>query len=294
MAFADLLDARLLPVHVLPDESAFPQGDPGRKRERFRVLASIEALLGTAGGTANGRREPVHVQIGGPAERLAAVAGERGAAMLVVGSHGGGTLRRAPLGSVAAELINSPPCPVLVVPPGAAASPDRPRPGRWWGPSVVCGIDGSARSLVAAGVGSRLARRTGRRLVFAHAYRPDPGHRTYASLLMDYPGLLWRERQRGLKLLKAAEQELTRQPVPERRLSCGEAVRALSRLAGRERAELIVVGSRARGALRADLVRSVCGGLAASAPVPVLVVPSRGGECQGSESPAAGGPTSAT
>jgi nucleotide-binding universal stress UspA family protein len=60
------------------------------------------------------------VEFGAPAKRLVAVAEEAGAELIVVGSRGRGALRAALLGSVSAELIGLSPCPVLVVPPGAA------------------------------------------------------------------------------------------------------------------------------------------------------------------------------
>jgi nucleotide-binding universal stress UspA family protein len=57
------------------------------------------------------------LQLGDPVERLAEVADEQEAAMLVVGSRGRGALRSALLGSVSAGLLAKAPCPVVVVPP---------------------------------------------------------------------------------------------------------------------------------------------------------------------------------
>jgi nucleotide-binding universal stress UspA family protein len=228
-AFNDLVGARLLPVHVLPDQAPFPYGDQAtRERKRLNATQSIKAILGERGSDA--RRESLRIEIGDPAERLVAIAEEYGAAMVVVGSRGRGPIKRALLGSVSAALLARSPCPVLVVPPGAVGRP--------------------------------------------HAYRPDTSSRGHAGMLMNHPGLLWDERQAGLRLLAAAERKLTRLPVPELRLPLGEPARALRRIARRERAELIVVGTRERGAARSALFGSVSGALAASAPVPVLVVPS--------------------
>jgi nucleotide-binding universal stress UspA family protein len=60
------------------------------------------------------------VVIGYPAERLADLADEEGAQMIVVGSRGRGAFKAAFLGSVSTSLIGVARCPVLVVPPGAA------------------------------------------------------------------------------------------------------------------------------------------------------------------------------
>ena len=61
------------------------------------------------------------VMHGLPAERLADLADEEGAAFIVVGSRGRGAFKAAILGSVSRDLIGVARCPVLVVPPGAAA-----------------------------------------------------------------------------------------------------------------------------------------------------------------------------
>jgi len=271
-AFADALDAGLLPVHVLSEEPSFPYGDDAaRERERRAAIHAAEQVVGQGTLRAQ-RRGELRIEIGRPAERLAAVARERSAEMLVVGSRGRGPLKRALLGSVTAELLGSAPCPVLAVPPGAvrrAATRWAPRPRP---PSVVCGIDGSGNALDAAEVASGLAARMGKRLVLAHAYRPDTGSRNHAEILMHYPSLLWQERRAGAALLEAAEERLTQFAEPDLRLVLGDPARAVRRVAGRERAELIVVGSRGRGTVKTALFGSVSGALAASAPVPVLVV----------------------
>jgi nucleotide-binding universal stress UspA family protein len=59
------------------------------------------------------------VSIGFPAGRLADVAAEERAELVVVGSRGRGRIKAALLGSVSNDLIGVAPCPVLVVPPQA-------------------------------------------------------------------------------------------------------------------------------------------------------------------------------
>jgi hypothetical protein len=61
--------------------------------------------------------------------RQAAV--DEGALFLVVGSRGQGHVRQALLGSVSGALGRDAPCPVVIVPPGAAElSVPLPTPGR--------------------------------------------------------------------------------------------------------------------------------------------------------------------
>jgi nucleotide-binding universal stress UspA family protein len=57
------------------------------------------------------------VESGHPADRLVAVAEAERASLIVVGSHG---TRSSLLGSISAEVSRRAPCPVVVVPPGAA------------------------------------------------------------------------------------------------------------------------------------------------------------------------------
>lgn len=65
------------------------------------------------------------VVVGYPAERLADLADEEEAELIVVGSRGRGAFKAAFLGSVSTSLIGVARCPVLVVPPGAADPPDQ-------------------------------------------------------------------------------------------------------------------------------------------------------------------------
>jgi nucleotide-binding universal stress UspA family protein len=65
------------------------------------------------------------VVYGFPADRLADLADEERAVLLVVGSRGRGAFKAAFLGSVSTDVIGVARCPVLVVPPGAAAAGER-------------------------------------------------------------------------------------------------------------------------------------------------------------------------
>jgi nucleotide-binding universal stress UspA family protein len=56
-----------------------------------------------------------------PAEALVQVAEDRGASMIVVGTHGEGPIRRLLIGSVAHRLLEISPVPVLVVRSGACS-----------------------------------------------------------------------------------------------------------------------------------------------------------------------------
>lgn len=61
----------------------------------------------------------VMVEEGDVAERVAAVAAELGADLVVAGTEGRGGIRGMILGDTTREILRRSPCPVVVVPPGA-------------------------------------------------------------------------------------------------------------------------------------------------------------------------------
>jgi nucleotide-binding universal stress UspA family protein len=123
-ALATRLRARLVLAHVtpsphLPGVSAVP----GALDELRRIeLEEGEELLGELAGEESVSGAELRVAVGSPGGSLADVAAEEGAGLVVVGSRGRGALASAILGSVAAEVIRSSHCPVVVV-------PARPQPG---------------------------------------------------------------------------------------------------------------------------------------------------------------------
>jgi len=245
------LGRRLVAVHVAEDHSG-----------PSHLLDSISRGVG-----AEARAEQ-----GDPAERLAESSLEENAELVVVGSRGRHPVTAAVLGSVSGDLARLCPRPVVVVP----ADLELPWPGGVSAaPSLVCGIDGSPGSERAARLAQALGGALGLRLVFAHAYRPVATSRAHQEILEDLPMLLEREREAGEALVGRA----TAQLGGEGRAVLGEAVEGLESVARQEGAELVVVGSRGRGAAGAALLGSTSAALAGSAPWPVVVLPA-GAEIQ--------------
>jgi nucleotide-binding universal stress UspA family protein len=122
---------------------------------------------------------------------------------------------------------------------------------------IVAGVDGSPQSRAVASVAARLARGLGRRLILAHA-AADP-----STFLFPDTGERGRQRARaieqGFALLKRIASTLP-DAVSQTAVVLGSPDEALASFCHQEQAELLVVGSVSRA-------------LAASAPVPVLVVP---------------------
>lgn len=122
---ADRLDARLVLAHVVEPAAPYATIGPlsGATPPFFETMVEREAegerLLGAVAETAGSGRAEQRVVTGIPAERLADLADDESAQLIVVGSRGHGPLRSALLGSVSTSLIGLARCPVLVVPPGA-------------------------------------------------------------------------------------------------------------------------------------------------------------------------------
>ena len=127
-SLADRLRLRLVVAHVAePDHIPYAAAAPfGRVSGPAAVVEGVEAtlasaerlldeLLGSAGLVDVERR----IEVGVPAERLADIADEVDAELIVVGSRGRGAFRSAFLGSVSNVLVGVARCPVLIVPRGA-------------------------------------------------------------------------------------------------------------------------------------------------------------------------------
>jgi nucleotide-binding universal stress UspA family protein len=140
-------------------------------------------------------------------------------------------------------------------------------------PTIVCGVDGSRNATIALGAAARLADQLGARLVVAHVVQggftsgPVEGVRS-ATFGRNVEADL----AAGERLLHDVldGEEL---PDAERQVVLGFPADQLADLADAEEAELIVVGSRGRGALRAAFLGSVSTDLIGVARCPVLVVP---------------------
>ena len=88
-----------------------------QERAANRLLIDLGATMGL-------EHAERRVVVGYAAERLADLADEEEAELIVVGSRGRGAFKAAFLGSVSSSVIGVARCPVLVVPPGAADGPE--------------------------------------------------------------------------------------------------------------------------------------------------------------------------
>jgi nucleotide-binding universal stress UspA family protein len=242
--FARELDRTLVLVHVAENPPTFPYGD-ARLRElqrRDAVEAATPMLERTSAYVPDVERE-IKVVFGDAAEALIAVASEQCAELLVVGSRGRGPLASVVLGSVSARLAAVAPCPVVVVPSPHAADRWLARPAN---SRLVCGVDDSVGSVRAVRHAAVLAHRLD--------LRPSSVHVDADSTWEDAP-------------LAPPRGSLASPTV-----FAGDPVEILREQGTEPDTSLLVVGSRGGTSWRAPL-GSVSRQLAASAAVPVLVVP---------------------
>ncbi len=96
------LDARLIGVSAAREEGELPEAE-----------AIVQKMLMRA--NRQGIPMEIHVSIGAPDDIIVQIAHDKQANLIVVGSHGRTGLKRLLMGSTAARVIGSAPCPVLVV-----------------------------------------------------------------------------------------------------------------------------------------------------------------------------------
>ena len=144
--------------------------------------------------------------------------------------------------------------------------------------SIVCGVDGSAEARAALQVAAGLAERLRLRLVVAHvaepAYIPPAAAASLGGPAGRYAVMEEVESQEE-NAERLLEEVLANSGLvhAERRAAVGVPDEWLADLADEEDAELLVVGSRGRGAFRAAFLGSVSGSLVGVARCPVLIVP---------------------
>ena len=142
---------------------------------------------------------------------------------------------------------------------------------------IVCGVDGSPDSQAALRVAADMAARLGLRLIMANVVEPSLAPYAGAASLggaMSQPQFPTTDDQEAVaKGLLTRLSAATGLEQADRRIVIGYPAERLADLADEEGAELIVVGSRGRGAFKAAVLGSVSSSLIGVARCPVLVVP---------------------
>jgi nucleotide-binding universal stress UspA family protein len=207
----------------------------------------------------------VHAVAGRPDTEIVRVAEEVGAGLVVLGSRGLGTVRRAVMGSVSLSVVHHSHCSVLVV-----RGEDAGLPGR-----ILLAVDGSEQARVAAEAAAEISASTGSGLhvVFVmptaeHLY----GYHLYSKELKRSV----REQAGGDVRAFLDEQvrwiEDHGGKVEDTHMAVGRPDAEIVELAEELGAGLTVVGSRGLGGVRRALVGSVSDSVVRHAHGPVLLV----------------------
>ncbi len=234
------LGARLVLTRIVHEPSGVPFGD-GRVLQRARgagYAAALEDVRELAMMLDLPSETELHVDIGRPAPLLGTLAAERSASLVVVGSRGRGRLRSALFGSVTRELAEGLSCPLVVVPPGAAAEysfaaaePDA---------TVLCGIDDLPTSPVTLAVADHLAARLDARLhvVFVDSPAALGGRRGLTRPLLEPAGVVHQHDRIAQALFERAESS---HRTVELSFELGDPAQTISDVAGRGAVQLVVV-----------------------------------------------------
>jgi nucleotide-binding universal stress UspA family protein len=145
-------------------------------------------------------------------------------------------------------------------------------------PRIVCGVDGSKQARHAASAALRLAERLGARVVLVHVTPTRTVVPVDSFPLGVDPSSYPRSSELAFSEAEAAFDALSPEVISssaEREVRLGQPAVVLAEVAVDCDAELIVVGSRGRGAWRTAILGSVSMEVAHRAPCPVMIVPER-------------------
>ena len=209
---------------------------------------------------------------GAPAQEIIAHAAELPADLIVIGTHGLGGFRHLVLGSVAEKVLRCAPCPVLTVPPRSVATARLPFE------HVLCAIDFSDCSLAALEFAMTTALGSGASLTLAHVLEwpwEEPPPPNFDELPKAEATALRVYRQRREQDALARLHALAPEGLHDRchvRVSHGRSYVEILRLAGEERADLIVLGVHGRNPVDLALFGSTTNQIVRRATCPVLTL----------------------
>jgi nucleotide-binding universal stress UspA family protein len=251
---------------------AFPYEDTGRAangmyREYLRADAqgTVDGHRAGLAGVPDERVQTRTVPRSSPARALHDVAESERPALVVVGSTHTGRAGRVRPGSTGERLLHGSPCAVAVVPDGYRAHAEEPIR------RIGVGFDDSADAQAALATGAQLARALGARLEIIRVIHADVHGSTSAIGGPGYDILrvdIERRQREGLaETVAGLGADAGAEAVP---LDGDPAEELIARSA---QLDLLIVGSRGYGPLRAVLVGGVSGKVMRGAHCPVIAVP---------------------
>lgn len=242
---ASIAGGALEVVYVLDTGRAH---DEDARRQAETALARAADLAAEIGVKAD-----VRIIAGDPAEVLVEEAGEEDVDLVCLGPDAGllgGAIR---IGHVAAHVMRSAPCSVLLARSAALGFPRR----------ILCGVDGSEGSVATAMLAAGIASAAGAQLRLLHVIPVFRGGDTEWTLDDDEPS--------PPELEPSVLAVASRGVVPVREMAMGRPEHALVAAAAREETDLLVVGHRGVKGVRRVLLGSVSEYCAIHAPCSVLI-----------------------
>jgi len=190
-----------------------------------------------------------------------------GVDLLVMGSHGRSGFTRVLLGSVAERVIRQAPCPTMIVP---ARVPDVVADGPVRFRTILCPVDFSDNSLLAAEYAMNLAEETDAQLRLLHVISMPPGLDELELTLQDVRAQVEADRLQRLEHLIPAE--APSYCTVQSAVRTGAVHQEILAAAGEQPSDVIVLGAHGRGAVDAAFFGSNAARVARAANCPVLVV----------------------
>jgi nucleotide-binding universal stress UspA family protein len=236
------------------------------RSEDEQALEEFVNRIQEAGGTI----AESHLREGDPANEIVELAEELEVGLVVVGSRGLGSMRRALMGSVSTSVLRHAHCSVLIV---RGYSPEHEQ--AFPPDKILVATDGSEEASAAAQVATEMAEATDSELHLAYAmqeerYRPHLGPE------------MWEGWEEGFEHAKRSSRSWVEEEAQRMRgkgakrvephLVLGRPDAAIVWLAEEIGAGLVVVGSRGLGAMRRALIGSVSDSVTRHAHCPVMVV----------------------
>ena len=219
----------------------------------------------------------LEVTAGDPWREIRSMADALPADLLVMGTHGRGGFERFILGSVTEKVLRSVACPVLTV------SHEEGR--TWQAPGLIsrilCATDLSESSAHTIAFALSLAAENQAHVTFLNVVEsaPELALSAYAPPFEVGPPSYDLKQRAGQQLHDAITEEARAWCQVEERVEMGAAYKKILERAAEDRSDLIVMGSRGRGALGAMLFGSTSQHVVRAATCPVLSVwPRRSGE----------------
>jgi nucleotide-binding universal stress UspA family protein len=274
VAFAEWHHARLAVMHVAPSFEPVLVS-PARNEDTGEVVYPVtrddvlEALhrAAKAAGAAPSRVEAI-ADSGATVAQILDHAASWRADLLVVGTHGFSGFDHLLLGSVAERLIHKARCAVLTVPPSAhAASPAPVAIHR-----ILCPVDFSPSSDLAAGFALDLGRQVGAAVAFLHVVDwPEGGEpRAYAHFeVPEFRLQLMADARAQLEALVPAAPE---GPAISYHVVSGRPKTQILAYAMEHDTQLIVMGAQGRDGVGLTLLGSATERVVRDATCPVLTV----------------------